>query len=59
MMKKKRVDLQTCGKMIGRCLLQFLHKSETEMVVMTEGIRIVGMTVMMWSVLIFLIPVMQ
>jgi hypothetical protein len=29
------VDLQTHGSPIGRRLLQFLHMSETEMVVMT------------------------
>jgi hypothetical protein len=41
------VDLQTHGKMIGRCLLRFLHKNGTKTVVMTEEIRMVGMTVMM------------
>jgi hypothetical protein len=33
--------------------------SETEMVVMTEERMMVGMTVMVWTVLIFLVPVMQ
>jgi hypothetical protein len=31
----------------------------TEMVVMTEEKLMVGMTVVMWIVLIFLVPVMQ
>jgi hypothetical protein len=33
--------------------------SGTEMVVMTEERLMVGMTVVMWIVLIFLVPVMQ
>jgi hypothetical protein len=41
------VDLETCDKMIGHCLLQFLCMSGTETVVMTEEIKTVGMTVMM------------
>jgi hypothetical protein len=47
MTKGKQVDLQTHGKMTGHCLLRFLYKSGTEMVVMTEENRMVGMTVMM------------
>jgi hypothetical protein len=35
MMKGKRGKLQTHGSPIGRHLLQFLHMSESEMVVMT------------------------
>jgi hypothetical protein len=46
MTKGKRVDPQTHGSLIGRRLLQFLHMSETEMVVMTEESMMVGMTVM-------------
>jgi hypothetical protein len=45
--KGKWVDLQTHGKIIGHHLLQFLHMSGTEMVVMTKERRMVGMTVMM------------
>jgi hypothetical protein len=33
--------------------------SGTEMVVMTEERLMVGMTVVMWIILIFLVPVMQ
>jgi hypothetical protein len=46
MTKGKRVDLQTHGRMIGCYLLQFLHMSGTEMVVMTEERMMVDMTVM-------------
>jgi hypothetical protein len=59
MMKGKRVDLQTHDSLIGRCLLPFLHMSGTKMVVMTEERLMVGMTVVMWIVPIFLVPVMQ
>jgi hypothetical protein len=45
-MKGKRADLQTHGSPIGRHLLQFLHMSETEMVVMTEERMMIRMTVM-------------
>jgi hypothetical protein len=45
-MKGKRVDPQTQGSLIGRCLLRFLHMSETETVVMTEESMMVGMKVM-------------
>jgi hypothetical protein len=53
------VDLQTHDSLIGHRLLQFLHMSETEMVVMTEERLMVKMTVVIWIVLIFLILVMQ
>jgi hypothetical protein len=46
MMKGKQADLQTHGRTIGHHLLQFLHMSETETVVMTEERMMVGMTVM-------------
>jgi hypothetical protein len=46
MTKGKQVDLQTHDSLIGRHLLQFLHMSETEMVVMTVERMMVGMTVM-------------
>jgi hypothetical protein len=46
MMKEKQADPQTHGSPIGRHLLQFLHMSKTEMVVMTEERMMVGMTVM-------------
>jgi hypothetical protein len=59
MTKGKRVDFQTHGSLIGCHLLQFLHMSETEMVVMTEKRIMVRMTVMVKTVLIFLVPVMQ
>jgi hypothetical protein len=59
MMKGKRVDLQTHDSLIGRRLLLFLHMSGTETVVMTEERLMVGMTVVMWIVPIFLVPVMQ
>jgi hypothetical protein len=59
MMKGKQVDLQTRDSLIGRRLLPFLHMSGTEMVVMTEERLMVGMTVVMWIVPIFLVPVMQ
>jgi hypothetical protein len=59
MTKEKRVDLQTRDSLIGRCLLPFLHMSRTKMVVMTEERLMVGMTVVMWIVPIFLAPVMQ
>jgi hypothetical protein len=59
MTKGKRVDSQTHDSLIGHCLLQFLHMSETETVVMTEESMMVGMTVMVKIILIFLIPVMQ
>jgi hypothetical protein len=59
MTKEKRVDLQTCDSLTGHPLLVFLHMSGTETVVMTEERLMVGMTVVMWIVLIFLIPVMQ
>jgi hypothetical protein len=58
-MKGKQVDLQTRDSLIGRHLLQFLHMSGTETVVMTEGRLMVGMTVVMWIVPIFLVLVMQ
>jgi hypothetical protein len=59
MTKGKRVDFQTHDNLIGRRLLPFLHMSGTEMVVMTEERLMVGMTVVMWIVLIFLVLVMQ
>jgi hypothetical protein len=59
MTKGKRVDLQTCDSLISRRLLPFLHISGFETVVMTEERLMVGMTVVMWIVPIFLIPVMQ
>jgi hypothetical protein len=59
MMKGKRVDLQTRDSLIGRRLLPFLHMSRTETVVMTEERLMVGMTVVMWIILIFLVLVMQ
>jgi hypothetical protein len=46
MTKGKQADSQTHGSLIGCHLLQFLHMSETEMVVMTEERMMVGMTVM-------------
>jgi hypothetical protein len=45
-MEGKRGELQTHGSPISRHLLQFLHMSETETVVMTEEKMMVGMTVM-------------
>jgi hypothetical protein len=59
MMKEKRVDLQTRDSLISRHLLPFLHMSRTETVVMTQERLMVGMTVVVWIVPIFLIPVMQ
>jgi hypothetical protein len=59
MTKGKRVDFQTHDSPIGRRLLQFLHMGETETVVMTKERLMVGMTVVMWIVLIFLVLVMQ
>jgi hypothetical protein len=59
MTKGKRVDLQTHDSLIGRRLLLFLHMSGIKTVVMTEERLMVGMTVVMWIVLIFLVPVMQ
>jgi hypothetical protein len=59
MTKEKQVDLQTHDSLIGRRLLPFLHMSGTETVVMTEERLMVGMTVMMWIVPIFLVPAMQ
>jgi hypothetical protein len=59
MMKGKQVDFQTHDSPISCGLLQFLHMSETEMVVMTKERLMVGMTVVMWIVPIFLVPVMQ
>jgi hypothetical protein len=59
MMKGKQVDLQTHDSLIGHRLLLFLHMSGTETVVMTEERLMVGMTVVMWIVPIFLVPVMQ
>jgi hypothetical protein len=59
MTKGKRVDLQTRDSLIGCRLLQFLHMSGTETVVTTEERLMVGMTVVMWIIPIFLIPVMQ
>jgi hypothetical protein len=59
MTKGKRVDLQTHDSLIGRCLLPFLHISGTEMVVMTQERLMVGMTVVVWIVPIFLVLVMQ
>jgi hypothetical protein len=44
-MKGEQADFQTHGRMIGHHLLQFLHMSGTEMVVMTEERMMVGMTV--------------
>jgi hypothetical protein len=46
MMKGKQADLQTHGSPIGHHLLQFLHMSKTETVVMTEERMMIGMTVM-------------
>jgi hypothetical protein len=57
--KGKRVDYLIHGKMIGCCLSLFLRKSKTEMVVMTEGMEMAGMTGVIWIVPIFLILVMQ
>jgi hypothetical protein len=59
MMKGKQVDLQTRDSLIGCRLLPFLHMSGTETVVMTQERLMVGMTVVVWIVLIFLILVMQ
>jgi hypothetical protein len=59
MTKGKRVDLQTHDSLIGRRLLPFLHMSGTEMVVMTGERLMVRMTVVMWIIPIFLVPVMQ
>jgi hypothetical protein len=59
MTKGKRVGLQTRDSLIGCHLLPFLHMSRTETVVMTEERLMVGMTVVMWIVPIFLILVMQ
>jgi hypothetical protein len=59
MMKGKRVDLQTCDSLIDRYLLPFLHMSGTEMVVMTQERLMVGITVVMWIIPIFLVLVMQ
>jgi hypothetical protein len=59
MTKGKQVDLQTRDSLIGRRLLPFLHMSGTEMVVMTQERLMAGMTVVMWIVPIFLVPVMQ
>jgi hypothetical protein len=59
MTKGKRVNLQTRDSLIGRRLLPFLYMSGAEMVVMTQERLIVGMTVVMWIVSIFLVPVMQ
>jgi hypothetical protein len=58
-MKGKQVDLQTYDSLIGRRLLPFLHMSGTETVVMTKERLMVGMTVVMWIVPIFLVLVMQ
>jgi hypothetical protein len=41
--ERKRADLQTHGRMIDCHLSWFLHKSRTEMVVMTEDNRTVEM----------------
>jgi hypothetical protein len=43
MMKGKQVDFQTHGRMRDRHLLQFSHKSGTEMMVMTENNKMVEM----------------
>jgi hypothetical protein len=59
MTKWKQGDSQTHDSPIGCRLLQFLHISETEMVVMTEESMMVGLTVMVKIILIFLILVMQ
>jgi hypothetical protein len=59
MTKGKQVDLQTRDSLIGRRLLPFLHMSGTEMVVMTQERLMVGITVVVWIVPIFLILVMQ
>jgi hypothetical protein len=59
MTKGKRVNLQTRDSLIGRRLLPFLYMSGAEMVVMTQERLMVGMTVVMWIVSIFLVPVMQ
>jgi hypothetical protein len=59
MTKGKQVGLQTHDSLIGRRLFLFLHMSGTETVVMTEERLMVGMTVVMWIVPIFLILVMQ
>jgi hypothetical protein len=53
------VDLQTRDSLIGRHLLPFLHMSGTETVVMTQERLMVGMTVVMWIVPIFLVLVMR
>jgi hypothetical protein len=58
-MKGKQVDLQIRDSLIGCPLLPFLHMSGTKTVVMTEERLMVGMTVVMWIVAIFLVPVMQ
>jgi hypothetical protein len=47
MTKGEQVDLQTHGSPLGHHLLQFLHMSETETVVMTVEKMMVGMTVML------------
>jgi hypothetical protein len=59
MTKGKRVDLQTRDSLIGCRLLLFLHRSGTKTVVMTVERLMVGMTVVMWIIPIFLVPVMQ
>jgi hypothetical protein len=59
MTKGKRVDFQTHDSLIDCRLLQFLYMSGTERVVMTEERLMVGMTVVMWIVPIFLVLVMQ
>jgi hypothetical protein len=53
------VDFQTRDSLIGRRLLPFLHMSGIEMVVMTEERLMVKMTVVMWIIPIFLVPVTQ
>jgi hypothetical protein len=45
MTKGKQVNSQTHDSLIGHRLLQFLHMSETETVVMTVESMMVGMTV--------------
>jgi hypothetical protein len=59
MTKRKRVDLQTRDSLIGCHLLPFLYMSGTETVVMTQERLMVGMTVVVWIVPIFLVLVMQ
>jgi hypothetical protein len=59
MTKGKQGELQTHGSLISHHLLQFLRMSETEMVMMTEERMMVGLTVMVYTVLIFLILVTQ